>query len=106
MKGPNSPRPRAVTRALGPIALVLAMLVVGVTPAQADVPTSGALYRDGPSGRYLVGGTWHRRADPRDRGRKQRWQRSESLAGWDEVTVPNAANAADTSARSYLGGMW
>jgi beta-glucuronidase len=82
------------------------MLVVGVTPAQADVPTSGALYRDGPSGRYLVGGTWHRRADPRDRGRKQRWQRSESLAGWDEVTVPNAANAADTSARSYLGGVW
>jgi beta-glucuronidase len=75
-------------------------------PVSADVPTRGALYQDGPSGRYLVGGTWYRRADPRDRGRKLGWQRSGGLAGWDQVTVPNAANAGDFSPRSYLGGVW
>ncbi len=74
--------------------------------ARADVPKEGALYQDGPSDRYLLGGAWYRRADPRDRGRKLGWQRHQTLAGWQQTTVPNAANAGSYSARSYLGGVW
>jgi len=70
------------------------------------VPTSGALYQDGPSGRFLVAGTWYRRADPRDTGRRRGWQKAGSLGGWQQTTVPNAANAGDNSVRSYLGGVW
>jgi beta-glucuronidase len=103
---PKSPWVGGTIRALAPAALLVALLAAGAAPASADVPTSGALYRDGQSGRYLVGGTWHRRADPHDRGRRLGWHRTQSLAGWQDVTVPNAANAGDTSARSYLGGVW
>src|SRR3989442_3719415 len=106
MKGPPTRRPRMVARALGRAALLLAVPALLAPPAVADVPTSGAVYQDGPSSRYLVGGTWYRRADPRDRGRTQRWQRAQSLAGWAQTTIPNAANAGDDSARSYLGGVW
>lgn len=74
--------------------------------ARADKPTAGALYQDGQSGRYLLGGSWYRRADARDRGRKLGWPSKPSLAGWQETTVPNAANAGDYSRRSYLGGTW
>jgi beta-galactosidase/beta-glucuronidase len=105
MKGRKSLRPPTIAGALS-LALLVCLPSIGAAPASADVPTSGALYQDGPSGRYLVGGTWYRRADPRDRGRKQGWQRSAGLAGWDQTTVPNAANASDTSRRSYLGGVW
>jgi beta-glucuronidase len=69
-------------------------------------PTPGALYRDGPSGRYSLGGSWYLRADPADQGRKARWQRSGSLAGWNGIEVPNAANAGDFSEQSYLGSVY
>jgi beta-galactosidase/beta-glucuronidase len=72
----------------------------------ADVPPTGAVYRDGPSGRYLLAGDWHVRADPTDQGRKARWQRARSLAGWAPTTVPNAANAGDFSEQSYLGSVY
>ena len=87
-------------------ALCLGMAVVGVAPSYADTPRAGALYQDGPSDRYLVSGTWYRRADPHDRGRRAGWQRRESPAGWSATTVPDAANAGDYSPRSYLGGVW
>src|SRR5204863_9835407 len=74
--------------------------------ARADTPTLGALYEDGQSGRYLVGGEWFRRADPHDRGRRRGWQHLGSLAGWQATTVPSASTAGDYSARSYLGGVW
>src|SRR5262245_27390148 len=74
-------------------------------PTQADTPTEGALYQDGQSGRYLLGGSWFRRADPGDVGVKRRWQRPRDLEGWRETTVPNAANAGRYTARSYLGGV-
>jgi beta-glucuronidase len=72
----------------------------------ADNPTPGALYRDGPSGRYLLGGAWYLRADPANQGRRARWERSSSLAGWSQITVPNAANAGDFSEQSYMGSVY
>ena len=104
MKGPDSPPHRRILRAVVLGALAIATLATAAPAAFADVPTSGALYQDGPSGRFLVAGTWFRRADPRDTGRRRGWQKAGSLGGWQQTTVPNAANAGDNSARSYLGG--
>lgn len=97
---------RAARRCSLPALLGLVSALVLAPAAHADKPTAGALYQDGPSDRYLLGGDWYRRADPRDRGRRLGWQRQESLAAWRQTTVPNAANAGDYSARSYLGGVW
>jgi beta-glucuronidase len=90
------------------IAVIVACACLGAMTPQAvavDVPTPGALYRNGPSGRYLLGGPWNLRADPGDQGLKARWQRARSLAGWSPTTVPNAANAGDFSESSYLGSV-
>ena len=84
----------------------LAALVLGLpAPAAAEVPSAGALYSNGPSGRFLVDGTWYRRSDPRDRGIRSGFHRTRSVSGWRQVTIPDAANAGDDSARSYLGGV-
>ena len=88
------------------VALCAVACVVGVSTVRADTPTAGSLYQDGPSGRYLVAGTWYRRADPHDRGQALGWQRRESPVGWEPTAVPNAANAGDYSPHSYLGGVW
>jgi beta-glucuronidase len=90
------------------IAALLACACLGalVPPAgAADVPLAGALYRNGPSGRYLLGGLWNLRADPADDGKKAHWERSRSLNGWTGINVPNAANAGDFSEQSYLGSV-
>ncbi len=58
---------------------MLAVLTAGAAvaaPAQAQPgpayaatpPTLGALYRDGPDDRWLLGGAWLYRADPTDAG--------------------------------------
>jgi beta-glucuronidase len=93
---------------LMPVALLVVAAIAAVLPAgaAADTPTAGALYGDGPSGRYLVNGTWYRRTDRANRGLKRGYQRTPSRRGWRDVTVPNAANAGDFSRRSYLGGVW
>jgi beta-glucuronidase len=88
------------------VALCAVACVVGVSTVRADTPAAGSLYQDGPSGRYLVAGTWYRRADPHDRGQELGWQRRESPVGWEPTAVPNAANAGDYSPQSYLGGVW
>ncbi len=88
------------------IAIVIAastVLVGGPGVASADVPTAGALYKDGPSGRYLVGGRWLFRLDSADRGIQRGFQRSFSTAGWSPTTVPNAWNATDSSRESMSG---
>jgi beta-glucuronidase len=90
---------------LAPVSALICVLALAPA-ARADAPTAGALYQDGPSGRYLMGGEWYRRADPHDRGRRLGWQRRPSLAEWQATSVPNAANAGDYSPRSYLGGVW
>jgi beta-glucuronidase len=74
-------------------------------PAVAPTPpTPGALYRDGQSGRYLLGGTWLYRADMANTGLAQGWWRNAATTdGWSTVTVPNAYNARDFSTLSMLG---
>ena len=55
---------------------LLVTLAGGATRAQAQAgpaypatpPTHGALYRDAPSDRWMLGGTWLKRADPADGG--------------------------------------
>src|SRR2546421_12603918 len=86
--------------------LTLALVATGVARAQALVyaaqpPTNGTLYRDGQTGRYLLGGTWLYRADLGDVGVAQGWWRNVAATdGWSAVTVPNAYNAGDFSATS------
>jgi len=94
-------------------ALVLSVLVAlgacGVARAQGPVytatpPTKGALYSDGQSGRYLLGGTWLYRADATDVGLTQGWWRNvASTDGWSTTTIPNAYNAGDLSQASMTG---
>jgi len=47
----------------------------------ATAPTAGALYTDGPDGRYLLGGTWLFRPDAVDVGVSRHYQSSASTAG-------------------------
>ena len=68
----------------------------------AQTPRPGALYHAGPSGRYLLGGTWLFRFDPTDKGVSQGFQRNASTAGWSRVSVPNAWNATDQTAASFV----
>ena len=44
---------------LGLLLFGLATLVASAPAEAADRPKPGSVYRDGPSGRYLLGGTWH-----------------------------------------------
>ena len=85
--------------------MLLAVPLLLPATAPAEVPSAGSVYTNGPSGRYLLDGTWYRRSDPRDRGIKAGYQRVRAVAGWQAITVPDAANAADMSPRSYLGGV-
>ena len=74
--------------------------------AAAAPPTAGALYQDGPTDRWLLGGQWLYRADPSDVGVAQRfWRDSESSDGWSPVSVPNSFNAGDLSQASMDGSV-
>jgi beta-glucuronidase len=69
-------------------------------------PTYGALYRDGPDDRWLLGGTWLYRADPSGAGiAAGYWRDSASSAGWSPVSVPNSFNAGDLSDASMNGSI-
>ena len=89
--------------------LVLGFGAGGVAYAQgpaysAQPPTKGALYSDGQSGRYLLGGTWLYRADTSDVGLAGGWWRNvASTTGWSTTTIPNAYNAGDFSQASMNG---
>jgi beta-glucuronidase len=91
------------------VAAVLAVSEPGLAHAhgpvyQATPPTLGALYRDGQSGRYLLGGTWLYRPDPTDAGVAQGWWSDVAATdGWSPVTVPNSYNAGDFSSGSMAG---
>src|SRR3954462_550504 len=69
----------------------------------ADTPRPGADYYAGPSGRYLLGGTWIFRKDDADKGLSEGFMRNAATAGWSRVTVPNAWNATDESPQSFAG---
>jgi beta-glucuronidase len=94
------------------VSIGLGLAVSGAADAQsapvyvAQPPTKGALYRDGQTDRYLLGGAWLFRADPADVGNAQGWWRNVAgTDGWSPVTVPNAYNAGDLSAASMAGSV-
>jgi beta-glucuronidase len=93
------------------LTLLLAVCATGVARAQgpvyrADTPAKRALYRDGSTERYLVGGTWLYRADASDSGVPQGfWRNTASTDGWALLTVPNAYNAGDLSRASMVGSV-
>ena len=101
---------------MGPAVLALlvgAYLAAGAALAQAQGlayaaqrPSEGALYRDGWTNRYLLGGVWLYRADPGDQGVAQGlWRNVGATTGWTPVSVPNAYNAGDFSAASMYGSV-
>jgi beta-glucuronidase len=79
----------------------------GAAPALAQYvatkPEARTLYRDGPSGRYLLGGAWLFRLDAAGVGIAQGFQKQATDVGWTKVTVPNAWNATDESDASFAG---
>jgi beta-glucuronidase len=87
--------------------LILAAAVLGMSagPAAAQsavsTPSDKTLYRNGPSGRFLMDGPWLFRFDNRQSGP----QRDTGTAGWRRVTVPNAWNATDESDASFGGAV-
>ena len=88
------------------LAILLALGCSSAAQAQGltDPPTAGAWYRDGQSGRYLLGGTWLYRADTGDVGLGKGWWRDvASTAGFSPVSIPNAYNAGDESQASMNG---
>jgi beta-glucuronidase len=91
----------------GLAAFVCALVAVtGIARAQrAQPPVKGALYTDGQSGRYLLGGEWLYRADPNDVGAARGWWRETSPGGWSPVAVPNAFNSGDFSDASWNGSV-
>ena len=73
--------------------------------AAADKPSNKTLYYEGPSGRYLMDGTWLFRLDPSNKGLGSGWNRSASTAGWSKVKAPNVWNLGDDSPASMIGGV-
>jgi len=124
---PTAPAPNAavlavtISRSIARLALalaaglVLALVSSGAAAAQssapgspyvASAPTQGALYRDGPDNRYLLGGAWLYQADPAGVGVQDGWFANRaSTAGWSPVTVPNSYNAGDLSDASMNGAV-
>jgi Glycosyl hydrolases family 2, TIM barrel domain/Glycosyl hydrolases family 2, sugar binding domain/Glycosyl hydrolases family 2 len=90
-------------------ALLLALILSAGADAQppgytAQPPAKQVLYQDGPTNRYLLGGTWLYRADQADAGVAQGWwQDQESSDGWSRVSVPNSYDAGNFSRQSYAG---
>jgi beta-galactosidase/beta-glucuronidase len=95
-----------------PLLLVLVALAATLLPASGAAaqsvvskPTARTLYATGPSGRFLLDGTWLFRRDPAGAGLRSGWQRRTGAAGWSAVSVPSAWNAADQSEASFAGGV-
>ena len=82
------------------VSLVLVLTGTGIARAQSSIssappPTKGALYRDGQTDRYLLGGTWLYRADPDDEGVTRGWWNSPSSSvGWSPVESQMPTTAA------------
>jgi beta-glucuronidase len=90
------------------VVIALAVSLVSAVGARAQSiatpPTLGALYHDGQTNRYLLGGTWLYRADLADTGvAAGLWRDVASTAGWSPVSVPNSYNAGDFSSASMTG---
>src|SRR4051812_12079676 len=85
--------------------LAAAALALSAAPAAAQsavsTPSAKTLYRNGPSGRFLMDGPWLRKLSNVQSGP----QRETSANGWTRVSVPNAWNAGDNSDASFAGGV-
>ena len=101
-------------RWLAACAAALLTFALGAARAQAQAgpayaatpPTYGALYHDGPTDRWLLGGTWLKRPDPGNGGIAAGWYRNvASTSGWATVSVPNSYNAGDLSTASMNGSV-
>jgi beta-glucuronidase len=93
-------------RALLAAAAALTVTAAPATAAQVTTPAPGGLYADGHTNRYLLDGPWWFKLDPKNAGARAGYARSsQSLAGWTEITVPFAWNAADESAASMRGSI-
>ncbi len=118
----ESDRPRGANRGALPAVLVIlatwltvlglgaAIAAARTTPghaaAEAAPPTYGALYQDGPTDRWLLGGQWLYRSDPTGSGIANGfWRDTASTQGWSPVTVPNSFNAGDLSQASMDGSV-
>ena len=95
---------RGALRLLLPLVALVALALPGAAAA-AYKPPARTLYYEGPSGRYLMGGEWLFRLDPRNKGLGSGWNRSTRRAGWSAVTVPNVWNLGDDSPASMIGGV-
>jgi len=72
----------------------------------ATPPTKGALMSDGAEGRYLLGGTWLYRPDPKQAGLKRGWWKYKlGKHGWRPVTMPNSFNAGKLTNASMRGSV-
>jgi beta-glucuronidase len=105
---------RRIVRPIAVVALTttLAILSLGAggatsraAAAVAGAPRPGALYTDGPDGRYLLEGQWLFRLDPRDLGLFAGYERRTSQAGWSHTSIPSAWNATDQSVASMNGSV-
>jgi beta-glucuronidase len=78
------------------LAALLACLAAWPVAAEAatapSVPAERALYADGPTGRYLLDAGWESRPAGSSR--------------WSAVSVPDAFNARDLTARGFRGAVW
>jgi beta-glucuronidase len=95
----------ALTTTLAILSLGVAGATARTAPAVAGAPRPGALYTDGPDGRYLLGGQWLFRLDPGDQGLRAGYQRKSSQGGWSHTSVPSAWNATDQSVASMNGSI-
>src|SRR5215207_3281092 len=74
-------------------------------PYRPDIPHNRTLYDNGQTGRFLMGGTWLYRADPKDEGIGLEFFRRSSTAGWSQVSVPHDWTANDNSIASMNGSV-
>ncbi|HEY6397210.1 MAG TPA: sugar-binding domain-containing protein, partial [Solirubrobacteraceae bacterium] len=89
---------------------VVLLALAGVARAQAPTyaataPTKGALYADGQTGRYLLGGAWLYRSDPTNVGLGTGWWRNTGTAGWSPASIPNSFDAGNLSLGSWNGSL-
>lgn len=89
------------------LAAIAAAAALAATPAAAAVtsPPEKAVTVDGAKGRFLLSGDWLMRRDKEVRGLSAGWPEQTSTSGWKGVTVPNAWNAHNFSAKSMGGGV-
>lgn len=101
-------------RLLIPLVLTASMLGATATEASAQPapgpvyaatpPTPHALYRDGQTGRYLLGGEWLYQPDPSNVGLADGWwTNNPSTSGWTPITVPNAFNVGNYTNQGMNG---